>query len=99
LEVKQVIPVRIPSPERFAIHKLFSSQSRQSNRDKIRKDLEQAAVLAAALEEETPGRLADESKKFPPVGKGSLRRGAAAAAKLLNAHPDARDTLLKIAER
>lgn len=99
LSPNQVIPVKIPSPERFAIHKLFSSQSRRSNRDKIRKDLEQAAVLAAALEEETPGSLADESKKFPTASRASLKRGAAAAAKLLDSHPDARDTLLKIAGR
>jgi len=97
LSPNQVIPVRIPAPERFALHKLFSSQSRRSDRDKIRKDLEQAAVLAAALEEETPGRLVDESRKIPAAGKKALKRGAAAAAKLLDAHPEARDTLLKIA--
>lgn len=99
LSPNQVIPVRIPSPERFAIHKLFSSQSRRGNRDKIRKDLEQAAVLAAALEEETPGRLAEESRKLPREGKAAFKRGAAAAAKLLDAHPHASSTLSKIAGR
>src|SRR5438067_7113261 len=54
LSPNQVIPVRIPAPERFAVHKLFSSQSRRSDRDKVRKDLEQAALLACAIEEETP---------------------------------------------
>lgn len=99
LSPNQVIPVRVPSPERFAIHKLFSSQSRRSNRDKVRKDLEQAAVLAAALEEETPGSLADASKAMPTSGRTALKRGAATAAKLLDAHAEARDTLLKIAKR
>jgi len=97
LSPNQVIPVRIPSPERFAIHKLFSSQSRRSNRDKIRKDLEQAAVLAAAIEEETPGRLIDESRKIPREGKTAMKRGAAAAARLLEAHADAREALTEIA--
>jgi len=99
LSPNQVIPVRIPSPERFAIHKLFSSQSRGSRRDKVQKDLAQAAVLAAALEDLTPGRLDDESKRFPRKGKTGLKRGAAAAARLLDDHGDARDTLLKIAKR
>lgn len=53
----QVIPVKLPSPERFVLHKLFSSQSRVADRAKAGKDLDQAATLAAALEEETPGRL------------------------------------------
>ncbi|MBV9191719.1 MAG: hypothetical protein JOZ85_14620, partial [Betaproteobacteria bacterium] len=99
LSPNQVIPVRIPSPERYAIHKLFSSQSRRSNRDKIRKDLDQAAVLAAALEEETPGRLVDESKRLPREGKSALKRGAAAASKLLDAHPAGKEALLKIVGR
>ena len=97
LSPNQVIPVRIPSPERFAIHKLFSSQSRRSNRDKIRKDLQQAAVLAAAIEEETPGRLLDESRIFPHKARSALKRGAAAASKLVDAHPDAQAALSKIA--
>jgi hypothetical protein len=97
LSPNQVVPVRVPSPENFALHKLFSSQSRRSNRDKIRKDLEQAAVLAAALEEETPGRLMDASRKIPREGRAVLKRGAAAAAKLLAAHPDARESLTRLA--
>jgi len=76
----QVIPIRVPSPERFLLHKIFSSQSRRSiDRDKIRKDLQQAAVLAAALEDETPGRLQDAFKAMPAAGKPAVRRGSLAA--------------------
>lgn len=97
LSPNQVIPVRIPSPERFALHKLFSSQSRRTSRDKARKDFEQAAVLAAALEDETPGRLRDAFRRMPAAGKPAARRGAQAAAKLLQGvHPEAQDVLNKL---
>jgi hypothetical protein len=84
LSPNQVIPVKLPSPERFALHKLFSSQSRRTDRDKARKDLEQAAVLAAATEEESPGALLDAFRSFPAAGKAALRRGARAAARILD---------------
>ena len=100
LSPNQVIPVRVAAPERFAIHKLFSSQSRRSDRDKIRKDLQQAGVLAAALEEETPGRIGDAYKALPVAAKALVRRGARAAAKLVDtAHGEAREALLRIAGR
>ena len=99
LSPNQVIPVKIPAPERFVIHKLYSSQSRKA-RDKIRKDLDQSAVLTAAIEEETPGRLDDVYRALPMAGKRAVRRGAAAAARILEqAHPHAAEALLKIARR
>lgn len=84
LSPNQVIPVRVPSPERFTLHKLFSSQARRTDRDKARKDLEQAAVLAIATEDESPGALLDAFRGFPAAGKTLLRRGARAAARLLD---------------
>lgn len=100
LSPNQIIPILIPSPERFAIHKLFSSQSRTAgSRDKSRKDLDQAATIVAALEEETPGRLADTFKRLPATGKVSAKRGALAASKLLEGHPHAKTVLEKIASR
>src|SRR5438105_3253425 len=59
LSPNQVVPVKLPTAERFALHKLFSSQRRGSDRAKGRKDLEQAAVLVTVLEEESPGLLGD----------------------------------------
>ena len=98
LSPNQVIPVKVPSPVRFVLHKLFSSQSRGSGRDKARKDLEQAATLAAVLEEDTPGALADAYRGMPARGKSAARRGARAAARLVEeAHPQAAETLEKMA--
>jgi hypothetical protein len=100
LSPNQVIPIVVPSPERFLLHKLFSSQSRAAaDRDKIRKDLQQAAVLAAALEEETPGRLNDAFRRMPRAGIPRVKRGALAAGKLLAHHPEAEASLLRIASR
>ena len=98
LSPNQVIPVRVPAPERFAVHKLFSSQSRRSDRDKIRKDLEQAALLASAIEEETPERLGEAYKALRAPAKAAVRRGALAAAKLLD-DSGGREALLRIGGR
>ena len=98
LSPNQVIPVRVPAPERFALHKLFASQARRSARDKVRKDLEQAALLVAALEEETPGRLQEAFRRMPAEARTGARRAATAAAGLLrDLAPQARDALLRIA--
>jgi hypothetical protein len=100
LSPNQVIPVRIPAPERFALHKLFASQSRRTDRDKVGKDLHQAAVLAVRIEEETPTRLTEVFRSMPSAAKERTRRGAAAAAKLVErAYPEAENALLKIASR
>ena len=88
LSPNQVIPVRIPAPER------------RNDRDKAGKDLGQAAVLAAAVEDETPGRVVDAFRGVPRSDRPTVRRGAAAAAKLLGeAHAAGREALLKISGR
>lgn len=94
LSPNQVVPLRVPAPERFVLHKLYSSQSRRDTRDKVRKDLEQAAVLAAAVEEETPGRLRDVYRAFPAKGRSVLARALRPASALLGeAHPETRQAL------
>ena len=98
LSPNQVIPVKLPSPERFILHKLYSSQSRIADRGKGAKDLEQAAVLTAVLEEDSPGRLLETFRRMPSAGKTAARRGARAAAQRLAAsHPQAEDVLRRIA--
>jgi hypothetical protein len=87
LSPNQVIPVKLPAPERFVVHKLFSS-----------KDFDQAATLAAFLEEETPGKLRDAFRALPKTGKDKAKRGArAAAGRLAGVHPAAEETLRKLA--
>jgi hypothetical protein len=49
----------------------------------VRKDLEQAAVLAAVLAEDTPGSLGEASRRMPAAGRRAMRRGARAAVRLL----------------
>lgn len=82
LSPNQVIPVPVPAPERFVLHKLYASQSRRSARDKVRKDIEQAATLAVAVEEETPGRLREAFGRLPADARAIVKRGAAAARRL-----------------
>lgn len=95
-----VVPVRVPAPERFVVHKLMSSQARKTERAKTRKDLDQAAALAAVLTEDSPGMLEDAFRAFPAAGRGTAKRGAAAAAMLLaDLHPAASETLKRIARR
>jgi hypothetical protein len=43
------IMVNVPSPERYALHKLIVAQRRQANPAKIKKDLEQAEAVLGAL--------------------------------------------------
>jgi hypothetical protein len=98
LSPNHVVPVSVPSAERFILHKLYSSQSRKADRDKIRKDLEQAAVLSAVLEEDTPGSIADALRRLPPRGRPAVKRGARAAARLLeDSHTEAYQLLRRIA--
>lgn len=98
LSPNQVIPVKLPSPERFALHKLFASQSRTFDRDKASKDLEQAATLAAVVEEELPGRLSEAFRRMPAAGKMRTKRAARIAAKRLeDVHVQGAEALLKLA--
>jgi hypothetical protein len=97
LSPNQVVPVRLPAPERYALHKLYSSQRRGSQRDKTRKDLDQAAVLIAALEEETPGQLADAARRLPKNARPAVKRGAQAALAIAREHPEANAFLRKLA--
>jgi hypothetical protein len=95
----QVIPVKVPSPERFLLHKLFSSQARRTDRDKARKDLEQAAILAAAVEDDRPGELRDAFRRLPADAKPTIRRGARAAAAIVEPmHSEAHQALLELAK-
>ncbi|TAK80588.1 MAG: hypothetical protein EPO20_27730 [Betaproteobacteria bacterium] len=98
LSPNQVIPVKLPSPERFVLHKLFASQSRTFDRGKTGKDLDQAATLAAALEEETPGRLSELFRRMPAAGRLRVKRAARIAAKrLVDIHAQGAEALLKLA--
>ncbi len=73
------VPVRIPHPERLALHKMLVSQLRAATSDKRMKDIEQAAVLVAILTEQAPTALAEAFAAVPRSAIEKTRRGAAQA--------------------
>lgn len=75
--------IRIPLPERFAIHKLIVSQLRTGKGAKVLKDIHQACVVASCLAEEHPGALADAVEAVPAAAVKRLKRGLEAARKTL----------------
>jgi hypothetical protein len=60
-----VVLVRVPVPERYAVHKLILAQQRDKASAKPEKDLRQAAVLIEALVERFPGAVEDALAVVP----------------------------------
>lgn len=97
----RIVPVSVPHPGRFCVHKLavFSLRSGGDN-PKRRKDLEQAAVLAEALEEEREFLLIEAIEAVPSSMRSKVRAGAReAAASLEPRHPAAAQRLASLARR
>lgn len=82
--------VRVPLPERFAVHKLLVSQLRVGRGAKSGKDVDQACVIAAALGDLHPGALEAAVAALP---RSARRRYRAALIlvqrRLAAAHPRA----------
>jgi hypothetical protein len=68
------VVVRVPVPERYAIHKLMVSQLRGTASSKVAKDLRQAATLIEALVERFPGAIEDALLAVPKSAGRYLRR-------------------------
>lgn len=82
--------VRVPLPERFAIHKLIVAQLRGAASAKSDKDVLQASALCAALAELHPGALETAITAVPRGAKKHLSRGIQTARRYLeDAHPRA----------
>ncbi|PYE90596.1 GSU2403 family nucleotidyltransferase fold protein [Phyllobacterium leguminum] len=64
------IPLRVPMPARFAIHKLILAQKRTGDRSKRTKDLLQAKALIEALQFSDPWALADAYEEACAQGIG-----------------------------
>lgn len=73
-----VVLVRVPVPERYAIHKLMVSQLRAKTSSKSGKDLRQAAILIDAVVEGFPGAIEDAVAAVPKSAAKYLRRGVKA---------------------
>jgi hypothetical protein len=69
-----VVMVRVPVPERYAIHKLMVSQLRGTAASKAAKDLRQAATLIEAVVEGFPGAIEDALSAVPRSAGRYLRR-------------------------
>jgi hypothetical protein len=75
--------IRVPLPERFAIHKLLVSAMRPGRDAKLLKDRDQAAVLCAVLGDQHPGALASAVAEVPRLAMKQLREGIAAVRDVL----------------
>jgi hypothetical protein len=81
--------VNVPSPERYALHKLLVYGERTGTfRAKSNKDLAQAACLAAYLWEHRREALAEALSDLLSRGKGWVARYRQGAAALHKAYPD-----------
>jgi hypothetical protein len=86
--------VRVPLPERFAVHKLIVSQLRSGRSAKSERDVLQACVLAAALADGHPGALESAVAAVPRPARKRLRDGMASARRWLEtAYPRAWEEL------
>jgi hypothetical protein len=84
------IPVAVPAPERYAVHKVLLSSERKANPAKARKDIEQAEILIYVLRDERPYELAEawyEAWERGPRWREKMRAG------LLRLSDQARGTL------
>jgi hypothetical protein len=73
-----VVMVRVPVPERFAVHKLIVSQLRTRGTGKSEKDLTQVATLMVAVAERFPGALEDALAAAPRSASKQIARAAKA---------------------
>jgi hypothetical protein len=74
------VPVTVPAPERFAVHKLIVARRRKAQQAKSEKDVQQAATLLEILLRKRPEDLQlawQEAHERGPTWRQLLRAGAA----------------------
>jgi hypothetical protein len=90
----RIVPVAIPDAGRYCMHKLAVYSLRASNNSKRRKDLQQAALLAAAMTHDQDFKLRDAIDAMSASLRRIARAGARDAAGLLaENHAEAADAL------
>jgi hypothetical protein len=87
------VPVRVPDPARFAIHKLLVSRLRTNTIVKSQKDVQQASVLLAMLGEHRTGDIEDACGDLPASARSLVRRALPEVRRLLAAHEGVFDEL------
>lgn len=93
LSTQGIAAVKVPLPERFALHKLIVSQLRAGRSEKSRKDQHQAATLIAALGELHPGALQEAYEATPKSVRRLVRKSFEAIRPSLVPHPQASDEM------
>ena len=83
------VAVRVPLPERLAIHKLLVARLRQRGSEKSRKDVRQAAILMAAMAELYPRAIPEAFANAPESAKGLIRKSVEEVLPQLTDHRDA----------
>jgi hypothetical protein len=71
------VPVTVPQPARYAVHKLIVAQVRRASSAKREKDLIQARELIAALDTANPGAVQDalaDARRRGPKWKAAIDR-------------------------
>lgn len=66
--------VRVPLPERFALHKLLVSQLRTNRDSKTEKDIFQASVILAVLGDKYPGAIEEAAVRLPDSARKYVRQ-------------------------
>jgi hypothetical protein len=88
------ILVNVPSPGRYAFHKLIVATERHTAAAaKARKDIDQAAQLVEVLAEDNPGELRTAWKSLAKRGDGWVRRAVSGLRQLERRYPDVAERL------
>ena len=85
--------MRVPVPERFAIHKLVVSRLRTNRDAKTEKDVFQASVLLASLGEKFPGAIETAVMDLPASARKYLAKALPPTLKAMQDYPRATDEL------
>lgn len=100
LSAHGTVMVRVPVPERYALHKLIVSQLRSKTSGKPAKDLRQAATLIDVLAERFPGAIEDASQALPRSALSCVSRALKGLKQHLpNEAESAWDTLQPLIQR
>lgn len=83
------VPVRVPDPARFAIHKILVSRLRTNMLIKSQKDVQQACVLLAMLGEHRSGDIELACSDLPKSARALVRRALPEVQRTLEAHEGA----------
>jgi len=87
---EHLVPVMVPQPARYALHKLIVADLRTGiDNPKKEKDLVQAGILSAILVQEDPSALEDAAAAFTPAMRKHARASLPRWLSIMDIHPEA----------